>query len=456
MRTSFIYGYMNKMMTNWRRLYARTIDENLLRDCRAIVAYNEVIDKICELQNRDIFALRFIGMKKPSRAILESIEEFTFALDNSLKNGVACELHACDELFEILERRFSYHPRIGGQAAIIGSLISRFSGRPAIIHPDRMGIDLLSFLDKEELLVPIGADGKIRLAKPHKKCCLSKSETHLVFEFSAGQPAISSGICPRDNRLIIDPISAIRFDPDFEEALPTISRMSDVLIIAGIDQMGKEYRSSFDRIISHIEIAKRSNPAILTHLEITSMQSREKIRAVLEEILPIFDSIGLNEVELRSLISTMNKCRKFSKEHLSPEEQIDAANILSDLGVKRIHIHTLGYHLRIGKTNSIASTIKSLIFSSAIGCTAAMIGKIPYPKDIKNLLLSPSMIGLEVVNLLKSRLLHSPIVDPLIDGKAEGIICVPAPIIESPRLTVGLGDCISGACVAAEKMQGAI
>jgi len=442
-----------RSMNEWQRLYKNTHPENPIRGCRIITAYNEVVDKIYKLRDEDIQQLPSTRADRTPQAILNKIEDFAAVLDFSLRNGIASEMHASDELFEYLESRYDFIPRIGGQAAIIGSIISRFSDHPAIIHPDRVDELLGNLLREENLLAPIISEGRIKLVGPHEIGSELRSERHLIFEFAEGQPAITGGACKRHNRIIVDPVSAIQIDPSFEKALPEISRTCDLFLVAGLNHMGEDYDSAFKKVASHARIVRDSNPDAILHLEITSMADKEKMDAMVKEIIPLFDSIGLNETELQTLSAAVGSAPVHLGRKFTLPEQVEAMNALLRLGVRRIHMHTLGYYLRAGETGSVISSIRALIFSAAVVCAAAINGRMPYPEDLKTLSFSPSEKGFKAAESLSDQLIHSSDGSEIPEGRAEGIICVPTPIIENPRLTVGLGDCISGTCVAAEKMM---
>lgn len=217
--------------------------------------------------------------------------------------------------------------------------------------------------------------------------------------------------------------------------------------------MGEDYDSAFKKVASHARMVKDSNPDAILHLEITSMADKEKMDAMIKEIIPLFDSIGLNETELQTLSAAVGSAPVHLGRKFTLPEQVEAMNALLRLGVRRIHMHTLGYYLRAGETESVISSIRALIFSAAVVCTAAINGRMPYPEDLKTLSFSPSEKGFKAAESLSDQLIHSSDGSEIPEGRAEGIICVPTPIIENPRLTVGLGDCISGTCVAAEKMM---
>ncbi|MDH4123886.1 MAG: hypothetical protein OEV21_07385 [Thermoplasmata archaeon] len=443
-------------MNGWQELYEEIVVANPLRGCRVITAYNEVIDLVHKLRNDDIQRLRLRKTTRLSKSLPRNLEDFAAALDFSLRNGVARELHVDNRLFKCLESDYDFIHRIGGQAAIIGIVISRFSGHPAIIHPDRIDNLLSALLENENLLLPIFSRKKVRLIAPSQIASRTRSERHLIFEFAKGQNTIAGGVCPRHNRLIIDPISAIKIDSSFEKILPTIAQTCDVFVVSGLDHMGKDYESVFKRVASHVQVVKESNPRTIVHLEITSMTDKKKMYAIATKILPLFDSVGFNEAELVSLSSVMKNNPQHIDRDFTLDDQFEAIEVLLKVGIKRIHLHTLGYHLRAGRTTNIESSVRALAFSAAVGCAAAVRGMIPFPEDLRKLSLTPSQKGLRAVKALTDRLLHRSDALEFPRNPGNGFICVPAPIIKEPQLTVGLGDCISGTCVAAEKMSGAI
>lgn len=440
-------------MSSWQALLNRVGEHNLLSGCRAIVAYNEVVDKVHIVSQRDIDELPEGSSRKPF-AVIGNIADFALVLNQCLCRGTALETRAEDQIFSKLEHKYDFTNRIGGQAAIIGALISRFSGRGVVVHPDRVDNELGELLRDERIFVPSFEDGKLRLRRIHELDSGIRCERHLIFEFKEGLRSISGTSCPRQNRLIIDPVSRIQISADFEKSLQLLASDCDVFIAAGLDHMGEDYKDAFPRVASHADSIRRANPDAVLHLEITHMRETEKIRSLLEDVLPHFDSIGLNESELAILHSVATD-REIPHD-ISPRYQAKALEYLTGLGPKRVHMHNLGYSLRAGRTKSVLGSIRSLAFGAAVVCTAASKGELPDPEDLIGMPLSPSRRGLRVAEELEDALIHSASGSDLADEEADGIICLPAPIAENPRMTVGLGDCISGASVCAEVMLDSI
>lgn len=444
------------MIHNWQRLYDEASSANPLKSCHLIAAYNEVVDEVYRLRDDDIDELRKSASVPLEKEVLDDFKDFSAALDYGLRNGVASEVHASNGLFRQLEAKYAHRSRIGGQAAIIGTIISRFSDHPPVIHPDRMDELLGELLKGERLLAPIIREGQVQLVPPEEIRSEMRSERHLIFEFSEGQRGLSGGVCPRHNRLIVDPLTSIHFDPAFDRGLPEIAQECDLFVVAGLDHMGDDYEPAFQRVATHTEKVRASNPDAILHLEITSMTDSEKINAVIDEIIPLFDSMGLNEAELQTLYLAADGNATATDGKLSPRQQLDAMEALLDRGIRRVHMHTLGYYLRAGETKNIGSSIRAMIFSGAVVCAAALKGDFPYIEDLKGLALTPSKRGLETVENLSDHLIHNYDAEELPEKEGTGIICVPAPIVENQQLTVGLGDCVSGTAIAAEKMMGAM
>lgn len=436
-------------MSSWQSLYDHVRTQNFLSGCRAIIAYNEVIDRVHFISQKDIDELAKYSLSEPL-GILSNIGDFAWVLSHCLCKGTALEVKADNLLFAKLENKYEFKNRIGGQAAVISSLISRFSERGTIVHPDRIDQELGDLLKDERVLAPSFDNGKLNLIRVHEMDSGIRSERHLIFEFTEGQKCISGTLCPRQNRLIINPLSKIRINLDFEKALPIMAKDCDIFIAAGLDHMGDEYSDAFSRVASHADCIKRANPEAIVHLEITCMRDDGKIKSLMENVLPHFDSIGLNESELAILHSA--GVGGEAPHEMTPKYQVRALESLLELGPKRVHMHTFGYALRAGKTKSVLNSLGSLAFGAAVVCATANKGELPNPEDVTKLRLSPSKRGVRVAEELGDAIIHSPSGSDLRDEEADGILCLPTPIVEKPRMTVGLGDCVSGASVGAERM----
>ena len=436
-------------MSAWQPLYDHVKAQNYLSGCGSIIAYNEVIDKVHFVTQDDIDELEEHLPSKPPE-ILRNIGDFAWLLNHCLCEGSALEAKADQTLFVKLENKYKFESRIGGQAAIMGSLISRFAGKGAIIHPDRIDPELGRLLKDEQLLAPVLKNDKLSMKRVHELSSEISGERHLIFEFAEGQKCISGSSCPRQNRLIIDPLSKILINTDFEKALPIAAKDCDVFIAAGLDHMGDDYSDAFTRVASHAGCIKRANPEAITHLEITCMRDDRKVESLMNNVFPHFDSIGLNESELGILHSASDGGD--APTEMTARNQVEAMESLLELGPKRIHMHAFGYALRAGKTKSVLNSLRSLAFGAAVVCAAACKGELPLPEDLGRLRLSPSKRGIRIAQELGGVIIHSPVGSGLQDEEADGVLCLPTPVVERPRMTVGLGDCVSSASVGAEKM----
>ncbi|MFQ5838978.1 MAG: ADP-dependent glucokinase/phosphofructokinase [Thermoplasmata archaeon] len=439
---------------SWERHYAAALKRNPLEGVRALLAYNSVVDKVRSVDEDLLSRLRTPKEVPPIYAkAAKDLDDLAEGLCYSISNGLALEVICSPQVIRFLEDLGGYEEHLGGQVAIVARLLSDFGAARVLVHPDRFNRRLASLYRGGRAEVPLRIGGVVKKVKAEEFYWDCEPEVHYILEYPAGL-SFGDGPAPRANRFIAAPMTKVLFHREWEEALPAVSKGSDVFFIAGLNHMGEDYEESFRRVREHIRTSKASNPSLVVHLEITSVPDLRKREAIVDDIMPLVDSVGVNEAELADLAFLLGLPR-WEEARRNAVYQLEAMYLIRALGVKRVNMHTLGYYLALSP-NPAVEVRNSLLFAALVAVARAALGRSPRPEDLSMATEVPlaerglkEMERLSEVLKLKG-LEHRTFLQ---EGwcAEEGLVAVPARVVEDPRYTVGLGDTISGASIFSER-----
>ncbi|MCK4895700.1 MAG: hypothetical protein KAS47_02765, partial [Candidatus Heimdallarchaeota archaeon] len=183
-------------------------------------------------------------------------------------------------------------------------------------------------------------------------------------------------------------------------------------------------------------------------------KDRNLKQAIIDNLFPIVDSIGLNEQELISFLHCIDKSLS-----VSIHSTISAINLFKGMHAIfskyphiRLHLHYLDYFLLLSPLISEESALirkNSLIVSSLFAAVKAKYGNIDRQTDAKLIDYNISKKGLGELQKLESYLKNewdgdtSLINNGYIQTKSFTMFGIPTIVIPSPTHLVGLGDTIS-------------
>ncbi len=442
------------IIKGWESRYEAASKRNPLKGVRGLLAYNSVIDKVLSL-DEDILA----RLKKPRRVppifakAADDLEDLAEGLCYSISNGLALEVICSPKVIAFLEGMGDYEERPGGQVLTVARLLSDFAAEAIFVHPDRFSRKLASLYHGVDADVPVHTgDGVeyVRAEDFHWDCT---AEVHYILEYQRSL-SFGGGPSPRANRFIAAPESKILFHEGWEASLPSVSKKCELLFLAGLNHMGEDYEDSFQVVREHIQIAKAANPSLKVHVEITSVPDLMKREAIIDRILPLVDSVGLNETELAD-IAFLQGLPGWEKVRSDPVYQLEAMHLVRALGVGRVNMHTLGYYLCLSP-NPVEEIRSSLLFAGLVGAIRASTGRSPRSEEIPMAAELPlSERGVKELGRLGDLMAlkgfdRRKMVE---EGwcPEENFVAVPTKLVSSPGYTVGLGDTISGAAVFSER-----
>ncbi|XP_030631592.1 ADP-dependent glucokinase isoform X2 [Chanos chanos] len=266
-----------------------------------------------------------------------------------MERGAAAERFFSDkEVFQRIARAAAEYPGaqlyVGGNAALIGQKLATYP-QLVVLLCGPVGPKLHELLD-DQIVVP-------------PESLQEMDEYHLILEYKAGEKWGSTQ-APQANRFIFShdvsngEMSALEtFVASLEEFQPDLVVLSGLHMMEG---MGRELWE--DRLKEAVVAISDVRNEIPIHLELASMTDREYMSNIMQEVIPIVNSIGLNEQELLFLTQVgsgphselvswegVPDVGRVSDILLWVLERHGRTDPESEADLTRIHFHTLAYHI---------------------------------------------------------------------------------------------------------------
>ncbi|MGB9928126.1 MAG: ADP-specific phosphofructokinase [Methanosarcina sp.] len=451
------------------------------------VAYNSNIDAIKHLTKEDLSKLLEVFDEAQIQERVDSYPreindplDFLARLLISMREGKAAEIPAHNsEIHEWLKTHVGFdYARMGGQAGIISNLLSLLGLKKVVAYVPWLSEEQAEyFVNAGNLLHPKVEDGKVLLKPPRQAFKPGiESKVNWIFEYSRDLDVKYNGNIfkvPRDNRLIISSRPAwIRLDMDREiyDQLETLCPL-DGAMLSGYQMIKEEYedgltyRDYVDRSVKVITKLKALNPELRIHVELTSIQNRLIRKTILTEIVANHvHSLGLDTVEVANALNVLGHeelsyCVIRKEENGIPSLYQGAVQLLKDLSLERVHVHSLGFYICVlakGHPLTLKEHRDALLFSSSLAAAKALEGDINSFEEVKDGLDVPvSSQGTEDLENFKLYCTGKNLCTPeefeygYLYGPDHDAVIIPSKIVDKPKATVGIGDSISaGAFVA--------
>ncbi len=410
----------------WKELYENVSSVPLNS---TIVGFNVNLDRIItvtpELLSSPLFNLPIMS-------------ELRSRLLHSMQTCTAEEWFVTDpRMYQQFTRLFADygHLVIGGQAGI------------AAVHLATIGISNVVCIthspgpDTKKILTNAG----VHLLDLKMDNEPSSDTIHLIFEYSPGLVPLVKGVTPRNNRFIASPAHKP------ESVLIPGERMD--AFSQGIAQYTRAFLSGYQYLQSDEEfcmaaeqclLMKEKNNRMRVHVECVSVTDNKIINGFIHHILPVADSIGLNEHELVLLLNNLNLKTEEPGifEILSPLQLVEGALLIcKNSGLKRLHLHTFGYYVQVIK-NDCAHPEKSrnaLLFAAR---TVAQAAQGTHTE------ISPAGIS-AIVEIDKT--FGPQISQGIFCTNTHTIVMIPTIIVKDIKKSSGLGDILSSSAFVADQ-----
>lgn len=281
--------------------------------------------------------------------VLHSKEDLKEAFIHYMERGAAAERFFSDsEVFQRIARAAAEYPGaklyVGGNAALIAQKLATYPDLVVLLCGP-IGPKLHEMLD-EQIMVPPGS-------------IQETDEYHLILEYKAGEQWGSTQ-APQANRFIFshdvsngEMSSLETFVESLEEFDP------ELVVLSGLHMMEGQGRELWEERLKEAVLAISEIPRdIPIHLELASMTDKDYMNSIMQEVMPIVSSIGLNEQELLFLSQAgegphaemvawkgIPDVGRVSDILLWILEQHGRIEPSSEADLTRVHFHTLAYHI---------------------------------------------------------------------------------------------------------------
>ncbi|XP_067871751.1 ADP-dependent glucokinase isoform X2 [Heterodontus francisci] len=352
-------------------------------------------------------------------------------------------------------QRYSHHfnrtgasvPRpqhfVGGNAALIGQRLGS-NVNLSVLLCGPVGPKLHELLD-DRIIVP-------------PESLQEADEYHLILEYQAGD-TWGEVEAPQANRFIFSHDMSNGEMNMMETFIASLEEFEpELIVLSGLHMMegqGKEERSKRLQEVSML-ISEIPNE-ISVHLELASMTDTTYMNTIVDQVLTIVNSIGLNEQELL-FISQAGSGPHSSQGHWSGTPDIGMVSdiifwLLKEYGrsewrkdsdLTRVHFHTLAYHILATVDGYWSNQISSVVAGARVAGSQACGTDTIDPTKV--VLSSPMEFVLSrTEKLLKDKKMTLSPANPVRVWHRENIsfFITPVLICVNPVRTVGLGDAIS-------------
>ncbi len=424
------------------KIYDGVIDWGIkrARDSKMIgLGFHSVIDGLVKIDPKKIGNLDLAIPQKFSDLpdSIKFIDDFWKGLIFSFSNGSALQLMIdSKEVYEWIMKTFGTGTlRLGGTSANMAKGLIPFPFEKILVYVYPLKKEIANLFSNSKNLFVVGNNGLDHPINAYDGEGIDA--IHWIFEFSQGQSITVKGqtyACPRSNRFIAswNPAnSKLEVRDPFRSYVIDHAKDISHFLVSGFHIMqevypdGETVEDRIDELLKFIQTVKDKNSEIRFHLEFASIRRDRVRRAVEEKLFSMFDSLGLNEVELSWVARDMGYDEKdilnLDVERIS---QIISEIMRGDLS--RVHFHTLGFYLLALKGDyDLESQKKALAFASLAAAQRAMDGEINLER-FKYVLDIPEKYDYK-------------------EWERDGIhfILFPTKVVPSPKITVGLGDTIS-------------
>ena len=430
---------------------------------RVVTAFNTNIDAVLKISGEKLSKLA-ADMNISASDLDDSNTQISLPRDvirGTIKcfiNGVA-EEWLCEKqtIYEWMRDNLGYDRlQMGGQGGIIANTLSVLGIEQVLAHTNsHPRLQAEQFFNYDNLLA-LDANGKLHKAREYD-CPDDLPLVHWIIEFDKDDIFQLGGkkyVCPKSNRFIAtyDPANLqMQINPGFIKYLD--QHNFDYLILSGYHnlvaaQNGLEH---LRRTIPLIKEWKKKNPQALIHLELASTQDKEIRKAILTEIAPLVDSVGMNEREaLDALeVTDYDLYLSFPKSRPNAADLYEVINLLkTKYDMPRVQLHMFGLYITLQNSDfrvSPQANLHGMILAATIAASKAGLGRIEKFNDLlwaKNMDIAEVSLN-ELKNLANKLEASDLMTSGIWQNDEHTLIAVPTILIDKPLTLVGMGDTIS-------------
>jgi ADP-dependent phosphofructokinase/glucokinase len=409
----------------WQKLYD---DASSLLPDSVIVGFNVNLDRIITVDEA------LLGSALFNQPVLSELRS---RLLHSMHTCTAEEWFVTDPLlYEQFNHIFSDtgHLSIGGQAGIAAVHLASAGIADVLCITHSPGPDTRKIIDS----------AGVHLLALDAGYAPTSDTIHLIFEYLPGIVPVTDGVIPRNNRFIVSPLhppASVLIPVDTWNTFRARIIRFNRAFLSGYQYLRTE--REFGQAADQCLLMKKNNEHLRIHVECVSVTDPGVISGFIRHILPVADSIGLNEHELvllhHFLFSPNTELVGF--EIVSPVQRVKCAlEICKNSGLKRLHLHTFGYYVLVLRNEYVhtEASLNALLFASCAVTRAAQgtDGEI-----------SPA--GMSAYNEVE-KVFGPQISLGVFRDNSHTIIMIPTIIVKTIAKSSGLGDIISSSAFVAD------
>jgi ADP-dependent phosphofructokinase/glucokinase len=410
----------------WQKLYDNV---SSLPDSPTIVGFNVNLDRLITV-DREFLRSELFN--------LPGLSELRSRLLHSMRTCTAEEWFVTDpQTYQQYTRIFAEygHLVIGGQAGIAAVHLASMGISDVLCIAHSVGPDTKKILD----------NAGVHLLDFKEANRPSFDTIHLIFEYPPGLVPVADGAIPRNNRFIASPahtpvsvLMPVDNKDVFSAEIPTYTRA----FLSGYQylQTDEEFSQAADSIL----LIKKNNALMRVHIECVSVTDDLVINGFIHHILPVADSIGLNEHELVLLLHGLDS--QYAEQEIfeiwSPVQLVKGSlEVCKKSGLKRLHLHTFGYYVLVLRNDCAQPevSLNALLYAArAVALAAQGIHREISPAGISALEEVDKKFGPQISQGVFRNNTHT-------------IVMIPTIIAKDITKSSGLGDILSSSAFVADQ-----
>jgi ADP-dependent phosphofructokinase/glucokinase len=347
-------------------------------------------------------------MERPRKEARGTPAEALFIeLDQRAKNGIGGELlvdwpdgpHWLDERVAGCQALGGTNSQAAQQLALLGA--------SALIAIGNRSATQLSVIHENVLVATENGVLPRKLVHP---CESRSSPPHYIFEFTAGR-MLGERTVPRSSRTIVRFAEAgLEHDAAFERFSVDLAFKCGAGIVCGFNGLRSETLDSELHYAAGISRAWSKNGLELIHFELGDYSDSMLRDRSLKEIGPVVTSIGMSLSELTGLVPGSSSCER------------KAIQLGETFGFSRVCVHADQWAL-VATQHDPTRELEALMMGCLLAASRATSGQLTVPP-----------------RLPKQAQFTDPPLPIFHRRQGWSIVCCPAPYIQTPAATIGLGD----------------
>ncbi|NLV91615.1 MAG: hypothetical protein GX030_04370 [Firmicutes bacterium] len=466
---------MNNKRQTWNQLYQEALPQSLqeVRDVPGIIlGFHSTIDGLKritapilqEILTKDESLLQQVldrlGSVPPE---INGPVDLLVALIDSMQRGKALQLMIRNqETADWTMENFGYDEiRMGGTSGNMANSLCPLPFDKILVYANPLTREQAELFADAPNLNVLTSDH--RLAHPHQAW---ENEgiyaLHWIFEYQAGEEIDLPGLkftTPRANRFIAawNPINnKLQIDPNFKAGLQEHINEFTHMLVSGFHILSESYpdgttwKDYLLPVADYLKQVKLENPNLKMHYEFASIASGQIRKGIVDHILTVVHSLGLNEVELLAILKDIGEEELAA--NLEKENSIEAVfagvnRLMEITGIKRIQLHDLGYYLTLVdcRYSDGETTLRGSLLAATLAASRALLGRIGTDDEIaQGLDVELSADGMSKLEQLATSLGAPELAEKGYTKVGEHyVVMTPTKVVARPAITVGMGDIIS-------------